>query len=652
MCGFSGCLKTTKPIFTTTFTTKATTMTFILLYTFIYLFFAVVAVLLSQKFGLGSVLGYLMAGIVIGPILGLAGKETASIQHIAEFGVVMMLFLVGLELAPQMLWQMRHKLLGLGGLQVGGSLLAIAGVAMALGQTWQVAIAVGCILALSSTAIVLQTFAEKQLLQTEGGQAGFAVLLFQDVAAIPMLALLPLLAIGGANPAVQNTNTNLLANQHGWVVALVSVAAIAFILLAVRYLVPFVFRFIAKTRLREMFTIFTLTLVVGIAALMSVIGLSPALGAFIAGVALANSSYRHEMESHLEPFKSIFLGLFFITVGASMNFSLLGSYFVQIVAITLGVLAIKAAVLFVLGKMFKLSSLSTKLFALSLAQAGEFGFVLLSIASQNNVLPPEIHDKTSLVVALSMLLTPLLFIFYDKVIAKRAIISENQSRPNDEIHEENPVILLGHGRFGRQINRMLLSCGFHTTIIDNHAEMVEGLTKYGIKTYYGDATQPELLNAAGLHQAKLLVVCIGDDHASTEVVEYVRRHYPKLPILARAHDHWHAFDLKHAGASYIIRETADSALRSGRIALEILGIDSEKARELTQFYEARDRHQLEVLSDVYEKGIAFFESQEMMDATRRTDNETRELMMAILRGESVDWQENPDSWTRRQKGIS
>lgn len=258
-------------------------MTFILLYTFIYLFFAVVAVLLSQKFGLGSVLGYLMAGIIIGPMLGLVGKEAESIQHIAEFGVVMMLFLVGLELAPQMLWQMRHKLLGLGGLQVGGSLLAIAAVAMAFGQTWQVAIAIGCILALSSTAIVLQTFAEKQLLQTEGGQAGFAVLLFQDVAAIPMLALLPLLAIGSAHTAADSHSSNLLSGQSGWVVALVSVAAIALILFAVRYLVPFVFKFIAKTRLREMFTIFTLTLVVGIAALMSSIGLSPAFGRVYCG---------------------------------------------------------------------------------------------------------------------------------------------------------------------------------------------------------------------------------------------------------------------------------------------------------------------------------------------------------------------------------
>lgn len=628
-------------------------MTYLLIYTFIYLFFAVVAVLLSQKSGLGSVLGYLMAGIVIGPALGLVGKEAESIQHIAEFGVVMMLFLVGLELAPQMLWQMRHKLLGLGGLQVGLSIVAIAAVAMAFGQTWQIAVALGCILALSSTAIVLQTFAEKQLLQTEGGQAGFAVLLFQDVAAIPMLALLPLLAVGAAQQtAADSHSSNILAGQAGWVVALVSVAAIALILFAVKYLVPFVFRFIAKARLREMFTVFTLTLVVGIAALMSLIGLSPALGAFIAGVALANSSYRHEMESNLEPFKSLFLGLFFITVGASMNFGLLFSNFAQIVAITLGVLAIKAAVLWTLGRIFKLSALSSKLFALSLAQAGEFGFVLLSIANQSHVLPKEIHDKTSLVVALSMLLTPLLFIFYDKVIAKRAIIAENENRPDDAIHETHPVVLLGHGRFGGQINRMLIACGFHTTVIDNHAEMIEGLGKYGIKTYYGDATRPDLLSTVGLHQAKLLIVCIGDDHQSTEIVAYVRKNYPNLPIIARAHDRFHAFDLKHAGASYIIRETADSAARSGRIALECLGILPEKARELTKFYEARDRHQLELVSDVYQTGQSHFDNQQMIDLTRQLDSETLHMMTKILQGETVDWQENPDSWVRRKKGIS
>ena len=417
-------------------------MTEILLFTFIYMAFAVAAVLLSQKLGLGSVLGYLAAGILIGPVLGFVGKEAQSIQHVAEFGVVMMLFLVGLELAPKMLWQMRVRLFGLGGLQVLMTLAAIAAVAFfGFGLNLKIAVAIGCILSLSSTAIVLQTFNEKNLLSSEGGRAGFAVLLFQDVAAIPMLALLPLLGVAAAKAEEGHVPANVMADQPGWMVASVSVAAIFVIIFGVRILVPAMFRFISKSRLREMFTLFTLALVVGIATLMSLIGLSPALGAFIAGVALANSSYRHEMESNLEPFKGLLLGLFFITVGAGMNFNLLGREFGLILGITAAMMLLKAAVLLVLGRLFRLPGTAGKLFALSLAQAGEFGFVLLSISEQSRVLPAVLSDRISLVVAMSMLLTPLLFIFYEKVIATRGIAEENDARPYDEIHEENPIIL-------------------------------------------------------------------------------------------------------------------------------------------------------------------------------------------------------------------
>lgn len=628
-------------------------MTSLLLYTFIYLAFAVGAVLVSQRLGLGSVLGYLMAGIIIGPMLGLVGKETESIQHVAEFGVVMMLFLVGLELAPAMLWQLRHKLLGLGGLQVGLSLAALAGLAMALGYSWQIALAAGCILALSSTAIVLQTLSEKGLMQTAGGQAGFAVLLFQDVAAIPMLALLPLLATSGVAQHNQGHGSlNLMEGQPGWVFALVSVAAIALIVLAVRYWVPFVLRFIIKSRVREMLTVFTLALVVGIATLMSLIDLSPALGAFIAGVALANSHYRHELESQLEPFKGILLGLFFITVGAGMNFKLLGSEFWIISGLTLGVLAVKALVLFGLGVLFRLPPLGRKLFALSLAQAGEFGFVLLSISRQSNVLPNELSDRIALVVALSMLLTPLLFIVYDKVLAPRAIVAENQqAQTADTVHEENPVIILGHGRFGQQINSVLTACGIHTTVIDNHAEMVEGLTKFGIKTYYGDATSPEMLGSIGLGKAKLAVVAVDRAHA-VEIVGFIRRHYPELPLIARAYDRPHAYELHHAGADYIIRETADSAMRSARIALERLGLTAEQVERVSDFYAARDRDLSDKLAEVYDPSVPDFANQDMKQVYKTNEAETQAMIAALLRGEEVDWQENPNSWTRIKKGIS
>lgn len=631
-------------------------MTALLLYAFIYLSFAVGAVLISQKLGLGSVLGYLMAGMLIGPVLHFVGKEAESIQHVAEFGVVMMLFLVGLELAPKMLWQLRHKLLGLGGLQVVLTVAAITGISMALGYKWQIGVAVGCILALSSTAIVLQTYNEKQLMQTAGGQAGFAVLLFQDVAAIPMLALMPLLATSGIAKKGEGGHTagNLLAHQPGWIVAIVSVAAILLIVLVVRYVVPFMFRIIIKSRVREMFTVFTLLLVVGIATLMSLVGLSPALGAFVAGVTLANSTYRHEMESRLEPFKGIFLGLFFITVGAGMNFAILQSKVFPIIGMTLALLLVKAAVLWLLAKIFRLPSLATKLFALSLAQAGEFGFVLLSIAQANHVLPKTVLDRINLVVALSMVLTPLLFIVYEKIFAPRAIKEENEeSRQNDTIDEANPVILLGHGRFGQHINSMLTACGYHTTVIDNHAEMVEGLAKLGIKSYYGDATDPELLGSAGLAHAKLLIVAIDGKSDTTAVVEYVRRHYPTLPIIARAHDRVHAYDLRHAGASYIIRELSDSSVRAGRIALEKLGMQPEKARELSKFYAARDRYMSDRLAEVYDPSLPLFTNENLVSVVREVDSETQVMMQTILHDGQVDWHEQTEvPETKMKTGIS
>ncbi|UOP04148.2 monovalent cation:proton antiporter-2 (CPA2) family protein [Conchiformibius kuhniae] len=626
-------------------------MTALLLYTCMYLFFAVAAVLVSQRLGLGSVLGYLIAGIVIGPVLGFVGDEAEKIQHIAEFGVVMMLFLVGLELAPQMLWQMRHKLLGLGGLQVGLSVAALAAAAMyAFGLDWRTGTAIGCILALSSTAIVLQTFSEKNLLATAGGQAGFAVLLFQDVAAIPMLALLPLLAVApAASPAAHG---KLLAAQPGWVLAAVSVAAMLLIVLAVRYAVPRMFRLIVKTHLRELFTLFTLALVVGIAALMSLVGLSPALGAFIAGVALANSSYRHEMESNLEPFKGLLLGLFFITVGAGMNFAVLGREFWLIAALTLATLGIKMLILWSLGKLFRLPALGAKLFALSLAQAGEFGFVLLSIADQGKVLTAQWLDRIALVVALSMVLTPLLFIVYEKILLPRSRHNpRTPEREHDAIHESNPVILLGHGRFGHQINSLLNACGFASTVIDHHAETVERLTEYGIKTHYGDATRPELLISAGLHEAKLVAVCIGDRHRATDVVAFIRRHCPKLPIIARAYDRLHAYDLHHAGADYIIRETFDSAMNTGQIALEILGVPPQKAAELRRFYEKRDLYQLEKATELYDPNLSFFANSRLVETAQRTDAETAQLMRALMRGDAVAWQPDPEGWASIKQGL-
>ena len=510
---------------------------------FIYLAAAVLIVPLSKRLGLGSVLGYLLAGILIGPTLHLVGQETHDVQHVAEFGVVMMLFLIGLELEPAMLWKLRAKLLGLGGLQVLGTIAAIAILALILGQPWQVAITAGCVLALSSTAIVLQTLGEKGLLNSPGGQASFSVLLFQDIAVIPMLALLPLIALPELTAAAHGAGgheATLFEGLPGYIQAPAILAIVIGLIAAFHYLSHPFLRYIARSRMREVYTATALMLVVGIAALMSLIGLSPALGAFIAGVVLADSEYRHELESTLEPFKGLLLGLFFITVGAGIDFELLRHEYHIILALTVAVMTIKAAVLYILGKIFRLRGTALPLFTLALAQAGEFGFVLLSFAVQHGNMPEDTAERLLLVVALSMLLTPLLFIAYDKLLAPRAS-RDGLSRDADVIAEENPIIILGHGRVGQLVDNLLLSCGYHTTVIDYDVETVEGLSRFGVKSYFGDASQPALLEAAGIAKAKLLIIAIDQREQAVAITEHVRRAHPNLPIIARAYDRIHVY---------------------------------------------------------------------------------------------------------------
>ncbi|MBQ0814000.1 MAG: cation:proton antiporter, partial [Marinobacter sp.] len=380
-------------------------MTTYFIQAFIYLLAAVITVPLAKRFGLGSVLGYLVAGVVIGPVMGLVGQETSTIQHFAEFGVVMMLFLIGMEIDPKALWAMRVRLLGLGGLQV--TLTTAAGMAVAwwLGLQWQTALTVGLIFALSSTAIVLQTLDEKGLSKTEGGRNTFAVLLFQDIAVIPMLALIPLLALPGlkgSSMPSDDLGLSLVVGLPGWAHALVVVGAIAAVIVGGYYLSRPLFRYVVKSGLREVFTATALMLVIGIAALMSLVNLSPALGAFLAGVVLANSEFRHELEANIEPFKGLLLGLFFITVGAGINFEVLVAEWGTVVSLGVAVMAVKALILLVLAQVFGIRSSNGWLFTLGLAQAGEFGFVLLTYSVQNSVIPPEISQILSLVVALSM----------------------------------------------------------------------------------------------------------------------------------------------------------------------------------------------------------------------------------------------------------
>lgn len=555
-------------------------MTGYFLTAFIYLVAAVIAVPIAKRLGLGSVLGYLIAGVFIGPIMGLVGEETNTIQHFAEFGVVMMLFLVGLELEPKMLWNMRNRLIGLGGIQVVGTATIVMGISFWLDFQWQVALAIGLIFSLSSTAIVLQTFNEKGLTKTEGGQNAFSVLLFQDVAVIPMLAFIPLLALPelidkaqrlAIGSAEKHEELSLVVGLPGWAYGVVIMASIAIVVVGGHFASRPLFRFVASSGLREIFTATALMLVIGIAALMGLVGLSPALGTFLAGVVLANSEFRHELESNIEPFKGLLLGLFFITVGAGINFSVLLDNFFIIIGLTLGLMLLKGLVLWFLAIIFKIKGSNRWLFALSLAQAGEFGFVLLSFTVQNHVVPTDIATLLSLVVALSMFLTPALFILFDKIILPRYLDKNNQAEP-ETIDEKGTVIIAGVGRFGQIVNRLLTSNGISTVVLDCEANQVSVLRTIGIKSFFGDATRPALLHTAGIENAQAIVIAIDNQKAATELVKYVKHTYPKVKILARAFDRGHNYLLRQAGADYIESETFHSALEMGTETLRCMGL--------------------------------------------------------------------------------
>ena len=607
-----------------------------LLLAFLFLIAGVVAVPIASKLGLGSVLGYLLAGIAIGPLLNALHVDVVSIQHFAEFGVVMMLFLVGLELEPRMLWSMRNRLLGLGGLQVGLTAAVITGIAMALGHPWSVALSVGLLLSLSSTAIVLQTLNEKGLMKCDGGQSSFSVLLFQDIAVIPMLAFIPLLALpeladvmltetanhGGGE--AQHASLSLVDRLNAWQTALVTLGAIALVVVGGTYLTRPVFRFIAMARLRELFTAYALLLVIGTALLMIAVGLSPALGTFLAGVVLANSEYRHELESDIDPFKGLLLGLFFITVGAAIRFDLLWSNLGSVLVMTIGLIGIKALVLYILSRLFGIAGSDRWLFTLGLAQAGEFGFVLLAFTVSNAVIPGELAAQLLLVVTLSMLLTPLLFIVFDKLIAPR--FSQTQAREADEIDESGSVIIAGHGRVGGVVNRILLSAGFKTVVVDYQSEQLDRLRAFGIKAYFGDAMRPDLLHAAGIAEAKLLVVAIDDRESITGLVRYVTDNYPHIHVVARAVDRHHVYEIWAAGGRDIIRETFDSSIRTGRSALEALGVHPYDAERQVMGYVINDKEHMRGAAGAYNPDIPAHENVEYVKKSREYIDRVEQAM--------------------------
>ncbi len=553
---------------------------------------------LARKLGLGSALGYLIAGVIIGPFaLRLVGEEGQDVMHLAEFGVVLMLFLIGLELNPAKLWRMRVPILGLGGSQVVATAAVIGGVAFALGVSWQAATAIGLTLSLSSTAMVLQTLDEKGWMKTQAGKGGFSVLLFQDIAVIPILAFLPLLApsAGPAAAGAQEAGSALA----GWLDVLVVLAVVVGIIVGGRFLTRPVFRWIAASRSSEMFMATTLLLVIGITLAMEFVDLSPALGTFLAGMVLADSEYRHELEANIEPFKGLFLGLFFISVGASIDFTLVAQSPGMVLGLVLLLIGIKLPVLFVLGRLFRLRLSDNLMFAFVLAQGGEFAFLLFAYATQTAVMERDLANLMIVVVALSMMLTPLLIIIFERWVRPRFIERVPPREADDIDDDSSPVIVAGYGRFGQIVARLLKVGGIPTTLLDHDASQIELSARFGNKVFYGDPSRVDLLKAAGADKAKLLVVAFSDREQTVQLVRVVRKNFPHLRILARAYDRPHAYELMSADAHVVVRETFGSALLMGEQALQMLGNSEQRANRIMRMFKEHDEVGLKKMYDVW-----------------------------------------------------
>lgn len=594
----------------------------VLLQALVYLAASVVAVPIAKRAGLGSVLGYLIAGAVIGPYaLHLVGDQK-DVMGFAEFGVVILLFLIGLEVRPALLWTMRAAIFGLGLAQVVGIGACLAAAALLLGLPWQQAVAVGAILAMSSTAIVLQTLDEKGLRRGPVGTAAFGVLLFQDLSVIPLLVLLPLL--GDMQAAAPDAEGGL----HGWVHAVAVLAAVALIITFGRYLTAPIFRFIAATRLRELFTATALLLVFAVTALMQAVGVSPALGAFLAGVMLAENEFRRELEADIEPFRGLLLGLFFITVGASLDFKLVAEHPVLVLGLTIGLMAIKGVAMTGLGRLFHLTMGDARMVGVSLSQGGEFAFVLTSFVVGAHVLPHDLGALLNAVVAVSMVLTPLVFLAHERMATNPA--RADGPKPEAPSFDADPdVIVAGYGRFGQIAGRLIRANGFKTSVLDISTSQIELLRRFGQRVQYGDASRIELLQAAGAEKAKLLIVAIDDREKALELVEAARHAFPEIKILARAWDRRAAYDLLNHGADVVERETFEGSLALARTALEKLGLHPHQAHRAAAIFRRHDRKLFHKLRPLWgnEEGFVL--------ASRQSAQTLEALMMAERQGQDL-----------------
>ena len=603
----------------------------LLLAIFVLLATTVLLVPLFKWAGLGTILGYLAAGVLIGPYGLSLVSDTELIHQIAEFGIVMMLFLIGLEVDGTELWRMRNKVLGLGLTQMAATSVVVALLARVIGFGWADAVVVGLALAMSSTAIAMQSVDQRNITKTDTGRASLAILLVQDVAVIPVLALIPLLTAMGGGPidAIGEDVLDVVDNPIDWWLALVVVGAFIAALFGSRFVIRPLMSWLARTRVPEAFTAFALALVIGAALLTESLGLSPALGAFFGGVLLADSEYRHELESNLQPFKGLLLGLFFITVGMSIAFRVVIENPLLVLALVVALICLKMLVLFVLATFFRMHVAERLLLAVLLSQAGEFAFVVLQFArTAGNLSGPEVELLT-VVVALSMAVTPILIFLYDRLWMprlNRAPDDDADLPPGPEVADpHDKVIVLGYGRFGQIVTRLLRAQGFGMTLIDDDPAQIELVKRFGVKVFYGDGGRIEILRAAGADQAKMIVIAVAGGDRILGIAELIRRNFPDVIIAARAVDRSHAHDLMALGVHVIERETFRAAIKLGEQALVALGQEEDEASRIARAFEQHDSRMLRESYAVRHDQAAYIgfvrRYTEMLDAVMKADRQ-------------------------------
>lgn len=583
---------------------------------FIFLLAACLIVPIASRFRLGSVLGYILAGILIGPFgIGFI-QNPEQIMHFAEFGVIMMLFLIGLEVDPQNLWKLRKTIIGLGGLQVLITSAVFFLIGIYFNYSWQISLAVGMALSLSSTALVLQILQEKNLMQTYIGETSFAILLFQDLAVIPILIIIPLIATTDTNII---EHQSLISGYSGWLKFSIVSGVILFFVLAGRYLTTPLYRYIAKTNLREIFTATSLMLVVGITLIMHSVGVSPALGAFVAGVILANSEYRHSLETDIEPFKGLLLGLFFISVGLCINFAIISGNFSKVIFVVALIAIVKLIILFAIGKLFKMQAEHNIGYSFALAQGGEFAFVLFKFAGSYAIINSEMVEILTAAVAISLIITPVLMLYYTKYVTPR-FMSELPEVEYDKFKERNTVILAGFGRFGQVIGRFLGAQGVTVTVLEKDPDQLDSLKKFGYQGYFGDSSRADILRSAGAHKAKAIIITVDDADHCLHIVSVVKENFPDLEIFARARNRRHAYELHKLGVKYFRRELFESSLSMAKDVMEFLGFDKDEMKEKARKFRAHDEATLR-------KSFAFFDDEsKLVSFSKRANGELERIL--------------------------